>query len=109
MSEKKQKLYPAVGMMHDAEGKFVGFVPLEIVGPGTAGVKEDKCEHKYVHQGTNCYIQPVNSTTENYVRVDMYYCEKCLEEKAIKKEHRRVMFSGSDTIPDWWINKEIRR
>ncbi len=120
MSEKKQKSYPGFVEILNTEGKCVGFVPLEIVDITSGNeivsvlrevnnVNEKVCEHKYVHQSTNCYIQPVNSTTDNYVRIDMYYCEKCLEEKAIKKEHRRVMFTGSDTIPDWWINKEIRR
>ena len=69
-------------------------------------MSEKQCEHKYVHQSANCYIQPVSLTTDNYVRIDIYYCEKCLNQKVVKKEHQRVMYSGSDTIPDWWIKKD---
>jgi hydrogenase maturation factor HypF (carbamoyltransferase family) len=60
--------------------------------------KEKKCEHKYVHLDT---IQ--DSTHENnavaYRRTDLYFCEKCLEEKKVKKYD---LVGYPYKSPDWF-------
>lgn len=58
------------------------------------------CEHKFVHLDTiKRKIDEYPSYGNTYIRIDTFYCEKCLETKEVKKE-KYVGYRGS--IPDWY-------
>jgi len=46
--------------------------------------------------------------SREFVSIDYYFCEKCLEEKSVRKSHRCEDHELSD-IPDWAkiINNKI--
>ncbi|QDV86948.1 beta-glucosidase [Planctomycetes bacterium TBK1r] len=54
------------------------------------------CEHRFVHLDTkkkDCYGGGYQT---HFVRVDRFFCEKCLEEKVIKKDEY------SRDTPEWF-------
>ncbi len=60
----------------------------------------DNCEHKYIHLETR-YIKTDSSHVSNtYKRIERFFCEKCCEEKVIKKEECRTY------IPEWFKYKD---
>mgnify|MGYP001159189215 CR=1 FL=1 len=76
--------------------------------------KETKdCKHKFVHKETireRISYGRSNSRSENFRKVDLYFCEKCLEEKSTTLE-----WCGQEhysDCPEWvkqgiFINKVI--
>ena len=53
------------------------------------------CEHKYIHLRTADKIEHGNFN-DCYIRTDIFFCEKCLEQKEIvKREWNRG-------YPQWW-------
>ena len=61
----------------------------------------DMCKHKFVHKGTDSFYQSNSRYSFKYTLIDYYFCEKCLEEKEIKKEV--ILNDGeiSYKMPDW--------
>lgn len=59
------------------------------------------CEHKWIHTATNCFKEP-DGSLDKYIRIDHYYCEKCLEKQTKRQETLRH-FSSRQELPDWWI------
>jgi hypothetical protein len=58
------------------------------------------CEHKFIHKETNrVKEQFCTSRCETWIQTDEYFCEKCLEEKTIKKEWCGQ--SHYSDRPDW--------
>lgn len=58
-------------------------------------MSEQKCEHSYVHLETIRYTEAGGYSTK-YVRVDRYYCQRCLD----TKEFRRSDYERE--IPEWY-------
>lgn len=44
-----------------------------------------KCEHKWIHQSSH-YQRESNGYNDHFKKLDIYYCEKCLEQKEVTKE-----------------------
>lgn len=56
----------------------------------------NKCDHKYVHLRSHVSKER-GSYNNTYSLTDVYYCERCLDEKTkVKSEDRRQ-------APDWWL------
>lgn len=56
------------------------------------------CEHKFVLLDT--VKRKVSETYGNsYKRIDIFFCEKCLETKEVKKEE---YIGYRENIPDWY-------
>ena len=53
------------------------------------------CEHKFVHLDT-IRKNYADGWGTNWILVDRFYCEKCLEEKEVKKE------KWSRERPEWY-------
>ncbi len=56
---------------------------------------DNSCDHKFVH------IETIKKTGRGgyqieYIKIDRYFCEKCLEQKEIQKRE------WSDQTPLWW-------
>ena len=74
----------------------------EINGDSIETIDNKKCEHEYVHKETDRKRQShgrSDSRSETWIQNDIYFCQKCLEEKTVEKwwcgmehEHGR---------PDW--------
>lgn len=60
----------------------------------------DNCEHKFVHIRNDSYYRSTSRYSWEYACIDYYFCEKCLEEKEIKK-NVRVNDHELDKLPDW--------
>jgi len=45
-----------------------------------------KCDHKFVHLDTNTWTDTSGAYQIGWFRIDRFFCEKCLEEKSVKKE-----------------------
>lgn len=58
----------------------------------------NKCTHKFVHIDT-VYKKEYVSFGYTYIRIDRFFCEKCLEEQIKKKEESQRM------RPDWYIGE----
>ena len=54
-----------------------------------------ECEHKFVHLET-IRKDYYDSGCTHFLRIDRFYCEKCLEEKEVKKE------SWCRNTPEWY-------
>ncbi len=60
------------------------------------------CNHKYVHKETDRVLITFgrsNSRCQTWKKTDVYFCEKCLDEKIIKEE-----WCGQEHYsdrPDW--------
>lgn len=59
---------------------------------------EEKCDHRFLHLRTESYYKP-ERYTNSYFLTDYFFCERCLEEKEVKKVAYDVSIY-SDT-PDW--------
>ena len=53
------------------------------------------CQHKWVHKETK-RKSSYEGWDSKYTKIDIYYCEKCLEEKIVKKEE------FSRDCPEWY-------
>ena len=49
---------------------------------------KNNCDHKFVHLETIRKDKYDRDCTD-YLRIDRFYCEKCLEQKEIRKEELR--------------------
>lgn len=62
------------------------------------------CEHKYIHLETKktSAERPSfgYSAAVDWERIDIFYCEKCLEKKTIKQVGFWLDFQ--DKPPEWW-------
>lgn len=47
--------------------------------------EKNNCDHKFVHLETIRKDRYDNYCT-HFLRIDRFYCEKCLQEKEVKKE-----------------------
>lgn len=57
-----------------------------------------KCKHKFNILDTIC-TKKEERNFNYFVRVDIFYCEKCLEQKTIKKQEQFALYQS---IPDWF-------
>lgn len=60
------------------------------------------CEHKYIHKETvreRLSYGRSGSRCETFTQCDIYFCEKCLEEKTMKKEWCGQMHYSD--CPEW--------
>lgn len=57
----------------------------------------DPCNHKWVYLSTH-YSKEPGSYNSTYIRIDVFYCEKCCKQKEVRKEE------CSRIIPTWWIH-----
>lgn len=59
------------------------------------------CEHNFRHIETSYHYnyRPYGNTT--YVRVDRFYCSKCLESKEVIKK------SDSRETPEWFKREKV--
>ena len=64
------------------------------------------CRHKWVHKSSDGYYYFHNRNWCTYVYMDNYFCEKCLEEKGVKKEWRNDHY---EPRPEWamTITKQV--
>ena len=56
---------------------------------------KEKCEHKWVFLETK-RIYDHQGYNDNFVRIDRFYCEKCLEQKDVRRE------GYSRATPEWY-------
>lgn len=58
------------------------------------------CDHKWIYQMSDYISEKVSYYSNEYSRIDTYYCEKCCEtkEKITKMELRNV----NNGKPLWW-------
>lgn len=63
-------------------------------------ITDNTCEHKFVHLRNENWKRPASRYSFDFVSIDYFYCEKCLEEKVIKKTHNCPDHKLSE-IPDW--------
>lgn len=54
-----------------------------------------QCGHKWVYQETH-YSRGHYGYNDLFIKVDIYYCEKCLEQKEVRHEEY------ARDIPIWW-------
>jgi hypothetical protein len=57
----------------------------------------EPCEHKWIFQESH-YSKEWGSYQNEYKKMDIYYCEKCLE----RKEILRSEYSRGE--PLWWMH-----
>ena len=57
--------------------------------------KQAECSHKFVHLDTARWTRYSDYNTK-FVRVDKFFCERCLETKELRKEEY------SRDTPDWY-------
>lgn len=63
-------------------------------------MSEENCEHKFIHLETVKYSEQAGRNSVNYICLDRFFCEKCLEPKETKKTHyaeNRDKYG----LPDW--------
>lgn len=60
----------------------------------------EACEHKFVHLRSESYKQSAGRYAFEFFCNDYYFCEKCLEEKVVKKQHHCGDYQ-LHLIPDW--------
>ena len=56
------------------------------------------CKHKFVHRNNDSYYRAESRYSYKYTSIDYYYCEKCLEEKEVRKEES---VQQGHEVPDW--------
>lgn len=61
---------------------------------------EGKCDHKFVHLRNESYYRSASRYSWQYVSVDYFFCEKCLEETE-KKKDVTVGDYELHKLPDW--------
>lgn len=57
------------------------------------------CEHKWNFQGSD-YKRTNGTYNDTFTKIDIYYCEKCLERKEIIAKHESSRYE-----PYWYGNK----
>jgi hypothetical protein len=62
------------------------------------------CEHNYVLGTTSSYKRRINRFTVEWVKIDHYYCSKCLDEQEKKKRYEGDPDSDSWEIPAWALS-----
>lgn len=69
----------------------------------------ENCEHKFVHKSTDGFYRSNGRYSWHYCLIDYFFCEKCLQEKEIKKEVTLGDYEIPDKLPDWakTITKKI--
>ena len=55
-----------------------------------------ECEHRWVFMETICRSDSGGGYNICYTRLDLFYCDKCLEQKEVKKKEY------SREKPDWY-------
>ena len=55
----------------------------------------EECNHNYQHLDTTKYTTDAGYNT-TFVRVDRYYCTKCLDQKQLKRE------ATTRETPEWY-------
>lgn len=58
------------------------------------------CEHKFVHLRTESYYRATSRYSFEYVLIDYFFCEKCLEQSE-KKKHININDHELNKLPDW--------
>lgn len=61
---------------------------------------KNNCEHKFVHLRNESFYRSASRYSFEYVSIDYYFCEKCLEEEE-KKKDIRIGDHEKDKLPDW--------
>ena len=56
------------------------------------------CNHHYVLKSTRKQ-RGDRDYNEDWVRIDIYYCDKCLDEKIVRRQASSIEYP---TAPDWW-------
>lgn len=56
---------------------------------------EKKCDHKWVHLSTH-YRKKEDRYAARFIRMDIFFCEKCCEKKEVVKEEYAML------APVWW-------
>lgn len=58
------------------------------------------CVHKFAHQSTESYWYRSGRNCTSYVKIDAYYCEKCLKQTFVYADARA--YSGEEyKLPGW--------
>lgn len=64
-------------------------------------MSEEKCEHKFVHLRNESFKRTASRYSWEFVSIDYFFCEKCLEEKVVRKEIRLGDHELPHKLPDW--------
>lgn len=59
---------------------------------------KNQCKHKWIFMESVCRTKKYDHYVE-YIRVDLFFCEKCLEQKQVKKEAGQRY---EEFTPDWY-------
>jgi hypothetical protein len=57
-------------------------------------------KHKFVHLRSESYKQAISRYSVNYVLIDQFFCEHCLNMQRVKKEH--VCNRGQENLLPGW-------
>jgi aromatic ring-opening dioxygenase catalytic subunit (LigB family) len=58
-------------------------------------------QHKWAHKGTSKIAQTYScAQSANYIQIDSYFCEICLQEKEVEKTWNGIPESEKD-VPLW--------
>ena len=63
------------------------------------------CKHKFVHLKTESWLNKLRYTNSYYM-IEYFFCEKCLEEKLVKKEESCSIYKDA---PEWTIGINHKR
>lgn len=58
------------------------------------------CAHKYIHRDATSFYRFLSRYQLEYVRVDYYFCERCLEQKEVK-QRAECPTGDQNTLPEW--------
>lgn len=67
------------------------------VAVNTSPLVNHRCEHRFVHLRTSRRSDCTGGYTTKFTLVDFFFCERCLEEKSVKKEEY------SRDTPEWFV------
>jgi hypothetical protein len=61
-----------------------------------------ECDHKFVYFETKKIkgSRPVFGFDVDWIRIDIFICEKCLKKKVIKQTASVIEYENRE--PDWW-------
>lgn len=57
----------------------------------------EPCDHKFTFLRTAKKVDGSGSYHSHFVRIDTFFCEKCLEQKTVRKEEY------SRETPEWYL------
>ena len=68
------------------------------------------CEHKFAHLRTESFWRNASRYSREYICVDYFFCEKCLEEQTKKKVICLNDHEIPQKLPDWatMITEQVR-